>query len=450
MLPALLLVLPLVALFPLRAPVARPEAQDQAEPDAAAEIGAAELARLVAEIQDEVAALAGRPYLRPVPAATIDRAGFLAFATAELAEEMTPDERAAEETAAKLLGLIPPEMDLVATMFELLEEQVGGFYDPGKDEFFLMSTFTGDLARIILSHELAHALDDQYHDLDQGMKARQGNGDAQFAFQALVEGNATALMNRWTMSHLADLDLVALTASGSMGMEVMGRTPPYLWKPLLGAYMKGAAFLNRTESVMKGQQGFPAPEDVQAAFTAPPLSSEQVLHPAKYWDPAERDDPRAVRITPASLPAGWSVLHENTLGELGLGLVVEPLKKRGGLKGQLAAITMLYTSPAVAGWGGDRYALLGKGEARILVSASAWDAPAEAAEFAAALGGFAAHLTGAAAGLAAARGLEGSGHLARHDAEAGIVRLVGWTGASRAEVEAVLAGLAISADAPAR
>jgi hypothetical protein len=61
-------------------------------------------------------------------------------------------------------------MDLLAKTMELLTEQVGGFYSPASETFYLMRSFTGDAARIILAHELCHALDDQHFDLDLGFE----------------------------------------------------------------------------------------------------------------------------------------------------------------------------------------------------------------------------------------------------------------------------------------
>ena len=176
-------------------------------------------------------------------------------------------------------------------------------------------------------------------------------------------------MNRWTIEHLSQLDPAELLASGSMGMEALEEAPPCLWKPLLAVYLRGAAFLNRTDSVMKGSTGMPALEDFHAAFVDPPRSSEQILHPEKYWNEAERDDPVQVRLE--GVPEGWTVQVQNTLGELGLAFVTEPLEKRKGLKGQWGAMSAKFTNEAAAGWGGDRFVVLTRGEDRAVVRASA-------------------------------------------------------------------------------
>ena len=88
--------------------------------------------------------------------------------------------------------------------------------------------------------------------------------------------------------------------------------------------------------------------------------------------------PLKVTIPPdlgAQLGAGWSVAAQDTFGELQTRVWL----REGGVEGEAARI-------AAAGWGGDRLALLdGPGAGSMLIWATAWDSPADATEFAAAL-----------------------------------------------------------------
>ena len=52
-----------------------------------------------------------------------------------------------QEKAWKILGLIPPSMDVKGEMKELLLEQIGGFYDPDTKELKVMRGFGGSSAR---------------------------------------------------------------------------------------------------------------------------------------------------------------------------------------------------------------------------------------------------------------------------------------------------------------
>jgi len=50
-------------------------------------------------------------------------------------------------------------------------------------------------------------------------------------------------------------------------------------------------------------------------------------------------------------------------------------------KNPMAVVGLQFTNEIAKGWGGDRLVLLGKDEARMLVIATCWDTPRDAAEF---------------------------------------------------------------------
>jgi hypothetical protein len=87
-----------------------------------------------------------------------------------------------------------------------------------------MENFTGDLARIILAHELTHALDDQCFDLDKLIEHAGGDTDVEFAIQAMAEGSGTNAMNVWTVKNMAKLEK-ALMESGDLGTQGLDTAP---------------------------------------------------------------------------------------------------------------------------------------------------------------------------------------------------------------------------------
>lgn len=406
-----------------------PRAQDEQD----------ELEATTRAIQAEIEEIRDAKFARPVAVSIASREKFLEYVKKRMEKETSAEEIASDELVAQLAGVFPADQSYLETALRLLESQVGGFYDPDSESFCLMEGFDGDIAKIILAHELTHALDDQLHDIDGSLEGLKGNTDAILAFHAVVEGSGTAVMNAWTLKHMKELDLSALMEMGSMGMEELASAPPFLWKPLVFSYLRGAAFLNRTDSLMKGQTQLPELADFAAAFKQPPLSTEQVLHPEKYWDPARGDVPVKVAVATADLPSGWKVLREDTQGELGMAIWTLPLDKRKGISGQLAILSETFTIPAAEGWGGDRFALLGKGEARLLVSVSTWDTPADTEEFRAALVALEPHLVEAAGAVAAARSLVGSGMLT--GVAGSRVVFASWAGVERGEVESLLSSL---------
>src|SRR5205814_2053342 len=108
---------------------------------------------------------------------------------------------------------------------------------------------------------------------------------------------------------------------------------------------------------------------VNAAFSSPPRSTEQIIHPEKYL---AREQPIEVALPDlaAALGPGWTQLRSDVLGELDLRILLEQ-----------------FIDPAVAakgaeGWGGDRFSLLEStnGQLALLIS-TVWDSDDEAGEF---------------------------------------------------------------------
>jgi hypothetical protein len=273
-------------------------------------------------------------------------------------------------------------MDLLEESLRLLKDQVGGLYDPKAKTFYLMENCPVGIAKIVLAHELGHALDDQIYDIDGTMKKVLERTDAAAAYQAVVEGSGTSLMTLWTKDHIDQIDLFGMLAMQNEQSAAMASAPMILWKPLLAAYLKGAQFLEAADKFRK-QSADPS-ADLDHAFRAPPQSMEQILHPEKYWDLEQRDEPIPLQQTFTDLPEGWTLLRRDTLGELAIGVwTIAPAQRaKVDAKTITGAASMEFTSVASEGWGGDDLILLGQGEdARILRWLTAWDTERDAAEF---------------------------------------------------------------------
>ncbi len=350
--------------------------------------------RIMGHIED----MRGRPFLRSVDVDVADRETFIAYAKAMEDELIPPGLAEAAEIALKLLGVYPADMDLEALTMEVLEGMVAGFYDPTTDTFFLVEHFPRGGEGYVLSHELTHALDDQYYDLMASTKARLPDTDATLAYRAVVEGSGTNLMAAWLMRHRNEIDLGPLMEFARQSVEGLEGVPTAVWSPLVWTYNGGASFLVRSDSVMVGQTTEADTLDVIQAFENPPRSTEQVLHPEKYWDPEQADEPVVLAFEIGDLPRGWEVRMQDTLGELTLGLVTAPLDQRDE---ELDPMTMAveHTHTASAGWGGDRALLLQKEDAWLLLSVSRWDSERDAGEFLGAMSLLLGHIEENARGL---------------------------------------------------
>jgi hypothetical protein len=375
--------------------VARVEAQT--DPTGQAAVGAgptgitAELAgRLVDELVPEVERIRSLEFKHPVSVKVIDD---------EVAREhvirrfdlLQPDgflEGTAK--AYSLLGLLPPGTDILDALLEALREEAGGFYDPDSKLYYLLEDMPATLAPVIMAHELTHALEDQHYDLDARLRAVIHDDDRVFACSAVHEGSASILMtvfvSRKMLSGEMGADQGAAFIQAETGRtEALQKLPPVLLRQLLGTYILGTAFLAGGDVMSLAVTGYPV-ERVGQAFAAGPVSSEQILHPEKYWDPDHRDLPKDVDLHQAGarLGRGWQRKLQGVLGELTLAVLVggaTPLDPHQ----LLASPGASWTHPAAAGWGGDRWELWQRGDAAAVLLKTVWDTPDDAREFAEAL-----------------------------------------------------------------
>jgi hypothetical protein len=285
----------------------------------------------------------------------------------EVLEAEYPLERA--ETDRRLLqafDLLEPGTDLRALRVRLLEENVAGFYDerPGRRQLFAVSeeeAFT-PMNQIVLAHELRHALQDQYEDLHWRLPEDVGDfDDRRMAWMALLEGDATLVMERFLLARLGGLGLAGAGGLGGgsysdlplAGMTDIPGAPPVIRDHLVMPYLVGRDFAQAIE----GRDGADGMRD---AWRRPPDSTEQVLHPDKFFI---REPPRVV--IPRRTPGAGRLLSQGVFGELLLRSLLEETGE----------------APGAAGWGGDAWRLWDVGGGTALVWKSAWDTLADAAEF---------------------------------------------------------------------
>jgi hypothetical protein len=369
------------------APAGVPPAQGEPQPPERLDQRRAQA--LVAHVALEVEQLRGLSFKRAVPVAVVDDAGLRERLLDQLrAYGLEAKLRGAGEVH-RLLGLIPPQADAVAALLDAVEEQAGGFYDPRSGGYYLLSDVPLAAASMYTAHELVHALEDQHHDLDRNMSQLVENDDLAFAVSAVQEGSATLLMDLYTTRAMYRgeipgdvLETIAATEAGR-GAK-LAALPPVLQRLLLGPYVLGPRFLAPALGPPSLSQTFPRGA-VDQAYAAGPLSSEQILHPEKYWG-TPRDVPRPVQLGDAGklLGPGFVLEHRGVLGEISLGaLVGAPTPLPLGAPAKAARSS--WTNAAAAGWGGDRFEVWSREGVRVLLLLTVWDSAADAREFFAAL-----------------------------------------------------------------
>jgi len=253
-------------------------------------------------------------------------------------EEKSATDLAAQQELLARLGVIPDTLNLHALMLDLLTEQVVGFYDPKTKLLYIVKDAPVDQVTFVVQHELVHALQDQYMNLDS-IQNIKGDDDRVLAAQAVIEGQATLVplqaMGGAALLMPAQWDKVReMIREQSASMPVFSRTPQFLQELLIFPYLSGAEFMRNFNERNPGTTPF---------GKAMPTSSTQIVHPSAYYG-ATRETP--VRVTlPA--PSAGKLTYDNDMGEFTTRVALFQV-----LQDQNESVL------AAEGWAGDRYALV--------------------------------------------------------------------------------------------
>lgn len=303
----------------------------------------------VSEFARVVETVRGRKFDRTVPAGEIDERELKATLRGKLGESFPAPP---EETRRTLiaLGLIEDTPNLMDRLIDFYASQVIAFYDPEPHRFYVVrgapaalegEDLEGAAEKLIYTHELTHALQDQNLDLDRRIKALKDNGDRALALQCLLEGEATLVMIRAALADLPGADasveeqIAPLLSAGALEKSNVPKdVPAYFSEQLFFPYVEGTAYVRR--AVKTGGWA-----EVDRLWKNPPLSTSQVLHPG-----VPPVVPAADLLPPAKTlaPEGYRALYSDTMGEWGLRFLL-----RRGLEPAEA-------DPAAAAWRGDRVA----------------------------------------------------------------------------------------------
>jgi len=279
-------------------------------------------------------------------------------------DDLPPAELAGLQSALRLFGLIPDSLELRRTMIDLLTEQIAGYYDPDSNALYIPADIEPFQLRIVVSHELVHALQDQYVHLDSIITQRHAN-DRRSAAQAILEGQATVAQIPVLMPEQKP-DTFPLgwfwkqrsaMAAQQAQMKEFVRAPLWLREGLVFPYLGGADFIVWFRHKYFGR----------SVLDSMPRSTEQILHPERY---AAHDEPTDVTFATGEPD---TVQWEDNLGEFETRLLFQQL-----LGDEMEAVNL------ATGWDGDRYQVLGP-KSDALIWYSVWDDGTAAARFAAGL-----------------------------------------------------------------
>jgi len=303
--------------------------------------------------------------LRPVRSAAQSRTEIERMIVRNLDEQTTPAEMHATEVALKKLGLAPPEFQYRSFVVKLLTEQVAGYYDPKAQQFYLADWIELEGQKPVMAHELTHALQDQHFNLRRFEKWPKGDSDAELAAHALIEGDAMLAMTLYMAKNpLVALAFIRSLGGSNMASEQFKQSPRAIRESLVFPYEQGSEWATRVYK----RGGWAS---VSQAYAKLPLSSEQILHPEKYFD-YELPVKVALPDVRTLLGAGWKRIDYDVNGEWSLYLILDQFLNASA-----------ESRRAAAGWAGDRYALYegSKSGDLLIVQLTAWDTPNDAREF---------------------------------------------------------------------
>lgn len=310
-------------------------------PDPAKSAAAAEFAAAADEVLAQMSQITGLKLRSPVKKTLRSREEIRAYVINEMNEDREPAERYASARSAEAFGLLPKGFDIDAFMIDLLTEQIAGLYDPKAHEFYIADWIPLADQKMVMAHELTHALEDQHFQIETWSKAAKPNDDAELARESVLEGSAMAAMIDYLLSEsgrslkdLPDIDPGLLV--GDMGSTpALKKAPPFLKDALVFPYFAGLTF---SADLLK-VNGW---KDLPAVFAKPPVSTQQIMHPELYHSgktPSTENLPDAGKL----LGPDWIKLEENVMGEFGWKEVLKQFLGEDRAKSLAAA------------WDGDRY-----------------------------------------------------------------------------------------------
>ncbi len=352
----------------------------------------------VAGIKPKIAALRELAFKHDVATGYQTADEFRAYVKTELAKDLPPARAGDISAALTHIGLIPKPVDLTKVLEDTLATQVGAYYEPTKDKFFVVMVPDSEMMLDVMSsHELVHGLQHHHFQLDKLMAPGLYNNDAvsedaATAIRFLVEGDATYSMLVYAVADaikgtkldpktskllraqvdgLAAMDVAGLKAQMSQqgaafssmdasmkaSFDAIDSIPPAILVPMIGSSTKGAL----VAAVAFEHGGWPA---LNALYADPPQSTEQVLHPATKLFP-KRELPVTV-----TFPTTKDALVTDVMGELSWWVYFDQWAKDKA-------------TDAAAGWGGDLFSVTKRADGRLVASlATTWDTPADAKQFA--------------------------------------------------------------------
>lgn len=291
------------------------------------------------------------------------------------AREEEASEIEAFNIAYRLLHFIGPDDDLLDLFSGMYSSEAIGLYSSEEDKLVLVTESEPVLdldAEFTLSHEYVHSFQyanfdiDQLDDMAEKEEEEEHNTEYSTTISALMEGDAMlgsyGYMNK-KLGYWGFLDW--LNSPGDDPTDNDKSYPPALERYFYFPYCYGTEFVR----YLWREGGW---EKVNKAYSDPPNTTEQIIHPDKYLK-GEKADALVLADLTDALGDGWEEIYDGVFGEFD---VYNYLLTAVGDE--------VMASIAAEGWGGGRIAIYAsqKEQDRALIHLLiTWDTQDDASDF---------------------------------------------------------------------
>ncbi|WP_372480260.1 Hvo_1808 family surface protein [Halomicrobium sp. HM KBTZ05] len=264
------------------------------------------------------------------------------------------------------LLLVGEDSGTSEAMGETYNSSVQGYYSPASDNITIVSDSpTPTIDRSTLSHELVHALQDQYDNLESSPETQ----DRQLAQQSVTEGEANYV--QWTYEDRCENRWQCLSAPGGDGSgdsSSGGAPTDGVFVTIYQPYATGPGLIDQ-------QYGRNRWDGVERLYENPPDSTEQVIHPDRYPD----EEPVNVTVPDRSSDEWERFDHDPVADTAGEASIFAMLYTNDAVEPEQ---WFRYRSDASEGWGGDSIVPYRNGSGGYgYVWTIEWDSPGDARAF---------------------------------------------------------------------
>ncbi len=318
-------------------------------------------------LKEKVAALGKLAFKQDVPINYVNKVRLTKYISAIFEREYPGQLSEQENEFIRLMGFTDNDAPINARKIKkrIFLDNTGGLYNENTDELLVLDQYreVNYMNSLVLVHELRHALQDQYFNLAGMLDSRAASDfdDRRLAVLAALEGDATFLMVQYSGLD-ADILTSSPTSDALMSFlpaakpSLLYREPEIIKNQLSMPYIHGLRFVSAV-FVKKKWKG------VNRILHLPPASTEQILHPEKYFN---REAPVEVLIR--YIPGGYRSFHSGVIGEYYLNVLLKSGED--------------YTDKEYArGWGGDTFHIYKNAGSYFLLWESVWDKDIDGANF---------------------------------------------------------------------